>query len=83
MISDTATLTTLVWIVGFSLTLWAGVTNRFRLRPYGPPRPLRAILGNSLVATLCTLFWFVYVPGWFVYRAVARRRARARDRTDR
>ena len=83
MTNTTATLVTLVWIVGFSLTLWAGVTDRFRLRPYGPPRPLRAVLRDSLVATLCTLFWFVYVPGWFVYRAGVRRRARTRDRTGR
>jgi hypothetical protein len=29
---------TVIWAIGFALTLWAGATDRFRLEPYGLPR---------------------------------------------
>lgn len=58
----------LIWAVGFLVTLWAGATDRFRLKPYGLPRPLSAVFRQSLSDTLCTLVWFVYVPAWFIYR---------------
>lgn len=58
----------LIWAVGFLVTLWAAVTDRFRLKPYGLPMSGSAILGKSVIDTLCTFVWFVYVPAWFVYR---------------
>ena len=57
-----------IWAVGFLVTLWAGVTERFRLKPYGLPMSRSAILGKSVIDTLCTLVWFIYVPAWFIYR---------------
>lgn len=56
-----------VWAVGFLVTLWAGVTERFRLKPYGLPRLLPTILGQSVLDAICTLMWFVYIPAWFMY----------------
>ena len=80
MTDHVATLVTLVWMAGFSLTLWAGVNDRFRLKPYGLPKPLRVVSRDSAVATLCTVLWFIYVPGWFAYRFVIRH-TRSSDRT--
>lgn len=68
MDSDLQTALFVIWAVGFLVTLWAGATDRFRLEPYGLPRPLPAILGQSVLNAVCTLAWFVYVPSWFVYR---------------
>ncbi len=50
------------------MTLWAGVTERFRLKPYGLPQTRLVLFGRSIIDTFYTLFWFVYVPVWFGYR---------------
>ncbi len=63
---QTAPLT--IWAVGFLVTLWAGVSERFHLKPYGLPRTKLVLLGRSFIDTFYTLFWFVYVPVWFGYR---------------
>lgn len=61
---------TVIWAIGFALTLWAGATDRFRLEPYGLPRTKSGLFRRSAVDAFYTLFWFVYVPAWFVYRRV-------------
>lgn len=50
--------------------LWAVASDRFRLNPYGLPRPRSAILRQSIINALLTFIWFLYVPAWFVYRKV-------------
>lgn len=66
----------MIWAVGCLVTLWAGVTERFRLKPYGLPRTKLVLFGRSIIDTFYTLFWFVYVPVWFVYRwATSNKRA--------
>lgn len=64
-------LTVSYWL-GFWVTLWAVVTDRFRLRPYGLPMSRSAIFRKSVIDMLCTLVWFVYIPAWFVYRQATR-----------
>ncbi len=61
-----------VYWSGFLLTLWAGAEDRFRLKPYGLPRPISSVFRQSIVDTFLTFFWFVSVPSWFVYRWVRR-----------
>lgn len=63
---------TILWAAGYFVMLWAVATDRFRLKPYGLPRPRSAILRQSIIDSLLTLIWFVYVPAWFVYRQVLR-----------
>lgn len=67
-------LITAVYWIGFWVTLWAGATNRFRLKPYGLPMSRSAVFLHSVLNALSTLGWFIFVPGWFVYRWVTRTR---------
>ncbi len=50
---QTALLT--IWAVGFLVTLWAGVTDRFRLKPYGLPRTKLVLLGRSIIRNVAKL----------------------------
>lgn len=68
MNSSLEVILTIIYWAGFFLTLWAGVTDRFRLKPYGLPRPMSTVLKRSVIDTFFTLAWFVYVPSWFIYR---------------
>lgn len=73
MDSNLQTALFVIWVVGFLITLWAGVTDRFRLKPYGLPRTTLVMLRSSVIDTVYTLFWFVFVPVWFVYRLATRK----------
>jgi hypothetical protein len=72
MDSNLQTALFVVWAAGFLVTLWAGVTERFRLKPYGLPRTKLVLLRRSVIDTFYTLFWFLFVPAWFVYRWATR-----------
>ena len=61
---------TVIWAIGFALTLWAGATDRFRLSPTACPERSRGYSGVAPSMLYYTLFWFVYVPAWSVYRQV-------------
>ncbi len=73
-VDNLRTALTIIWAVGFYVMLWAVVTDRFRLKPYGLPRPRSEILRQSFIDVLCTLVWFLYVPAWFVYRWATHKR---------
>lgn len=70
--NDLRAVLTIIWAAGYFVMMWAVVTDRFRLKPYGLPRPRSEILRQSIIDSLLTLVWFVYVPAWFVYRQVLR-----------
>lgn len=61
---------TIIWAAGYFVRLWAVASDRFRLKPYGLPQPRSAIFRQSIINSLLTLIWFVYIPAWFVYRQV-------------
>lgn len=68
-------LETMLFVVywsGFLLTLWANANDSFRLKPYGLPRSMSAVLRRSVIDTFLTFIWFVTVPSWFVIRGIRR-----------